>query len=356
MGTSMATNADPRTRMQWIDIAKCIGIFAIVYGHTIQEGLSCRYVYSFHVPLFFLLQGVVFRITRANQKPFRQYLKSKVYTLLIPYACFSVVSTAVIFLASMVITVPGLDIFSSLTELCIRLIGGDCEANSPLWFLPCSFVMAVMAYGIINLVNKQENSIVRIWVLTVIAIVCGVALYVTEKFTKVKFLPWKLDAAVFMFPFFIVGYMSVEYGWIDRLLKLRGSLKAVAAVFLLGIGAVLGLMNGEANYLGNYYGNIPVTYLAAFATCIGIFFLSMLIPDIKMLTYVGRNTLAILLMHKFPVLLFQIAVPFTAAWIDQQSILVSIVVTLTSIALCCAAEWIIRRICPMVIGKRKRIP
>lgn len=342
------------TRMHWIDIAKCIGMFAIVYGHTIQEGWSCKYAYSFHVPLFFLLQGVVFRVTRANEKPFGQYLKSKVYTLLIPYACFCVISTAVIFLASMVITVPGLDIFSSPTELIIRLIGGDCEANSPLWFLPCSFVMAVMAYGLINAVNKHTPHI-RILVLTAIAIVCGLALYVTEEFTKVKFLPWKLDAAVFMLPFFVAGYLFVEYGWIDRMLKLRGAWKAVAALLLMGIGAVLGLMNGEANYLGNYYGNVPVTYLAAFATCIGICFLSMLIPNRKLLTYVGRNTLAILLMHKFPVLLFQIAIPFTAAWIDQQNILVSIVVTLLSMALCCGAEWIICRICLMVIGKRKRV-
>ena len=41
-------------RIVWLDIAKALGIVAIVLGHTIQGGLVKKYVYSFHVPMFFL--------------------------------------------------------------------------------------------------------------------------------------------------------------------------------------------------------------------------------------------------------------------------------------------------------------
>ena len=46
-------------RIVWLDIAKALGIVAIVLGHTIQGGLVKKYVYSFHVPMFFFLKGLL---------------------------------------------------------------------------------------------------------------------------------------------------------------------------------------------------------------------------------------------------------------------------------------------------------
>ena len=352
METSLE-NVRYQTRMHWIDIAKCVGIFAIVYGHTIKTGWSCRYVYSFHVPLFFFLQGVVFRVSRADQKRFTQYLKSRSYTLLVPYFVFAIVSTIVIFVASKVIYVPGLDIFSSWIDIVLQIICGNCDANRPLWFLPCAYAMSIITYGLINVVNRQKNSTVKLVILICVAIVSGGALYVLEEFTDIKFLPWKLDAAVYMLPFFIVGYVLMEYEWVERIQKCSSFIRILVAFALIGMGAWLGLSNEEANYLGNYIGNILMTYLSAFASCIGICALSMLIPDIRLLTYVGKSTLCILLMHKFPVLLFQVVIPYVAHRIGNQSILTSVVVTVVTIALCCVAQWILSVLCPIAIGKQK---
>ncbi|MEY8214537.1 MAG: acyltransferase family protein, partial [Colwellia sp.] len=58
-------------RFEWVDYAKAIGIFLVVYGHVsrglVSAGLmadSTLYqyadsvIYSFHMPLFFFLSGL----------------------------------------------------------------------------------------------------------------------------------------------------------------------------------------------------------------------------------------------------------------------------------------------------------
>lgn len=60
-------------RSTFIDIAKGIGIILVVLGHLDTNGqISREVIYSFHMPLFFLLSGIF-----ANTKmDFKLYLKN----------------------------------------------------------------------------------------------------------------------------------------------------------------------------------------------------------------------------------------------------------------------------------------
>jgi fucose 4-O-acetylase-like acetyltransferase len=68
-------------RFQWVDTAKGTGIILVVYGHVIR-GLhsaaivseqmfyfSDTLVYSFHMPLFFVLAGLFFTRSIKNIHP-----------------------------------------------------------------------------------------------------------------------------------------------------------------------------------------------------------------------------------------------------------------------------------------------
>ena len=48
----------PAQRLDWLDMAKGIGMILVVYGHS--YGPSNYYVYLFHMPLFFILSGFLF--------------------------------------------------------------------------------------------------------------------------------------------------------------------------------------------------------------------------------------------------------------------------------------------------------
>ena len=49
-----------KNRISYIDIAKGIGIFLVIWGHIILSGPAYNIIYAFHMPLFFFLSGFVF--------------------------------------------------------------------------------------------------------------------------------------------------------------------------------------------------------------------------------------------------------------------------------------------------------
>ena len=44
-------------RYTWIDCIKGIGIFLVVLGHIYKDNYIGQWIYSFHMPLFFMLSG-----------------------------------------------------------------------------------------------------------------------------------------------------------------------------------------------------------------------------------------------------------------------------------------------------------
>ena len=65
--------SDFTPRSDWIDATRGLGIILVFYGHVLQKaflpsneavGDQFRLIYSFHVPLFFVLSGVVFKPRR----------------------------------------------------------------------------------------------------------------------------------------------------------------------------------------------------------------------------------------------------------------------------------------------------
>lgn len=57
---NQVSQLDENRRIQWIDVAKGIGIYAIWIGHMGSVvGMSYEYVFQWHVNLFFFLSGCV---------------------------------------------------------------------------------------------------------------------------------------------------------------------------------------------------------------------------------------------------------------------------------------------------------
>lgn len=73
--------AGSKTRIEWVDAAKCIGILMVMFGHNWLDWRYCYYFCSFHMPLFFILAGYTFSDRRA---PF-EFIKQKAKVLIIPY-------------------------------------------------------------------------------------------------------------------------------------------------------------------------------------------------------------------------------------------------------------------------------
>lgn len=259
-----------KERTNWIDAARGCGIILVFLGH-IGFGRFGNWIYSFHIPLFFFLSGMVFD----SKKCLKAFLLKKCRSILIPYFAFAVVTMAA---ESVNFSVP-------LSSLWRRYLIGTLVQKrfEVIWFLAALFVLEILYYFILKLKRGSALAV------TVLLAVSG---YVYNR-TFNDPLPWNLDAVAFCAPFFHAG----------SLLKTRkDAIENCPRPVLVGsaallINAALVFLTGNTLELFNCdFGNPAVSYLAAFCGIAAtVLFCQKLC--FKPLCYIGRNSLSYYLTH-----------------------------------------------------------
>jgi len=127
-------------RIEYIDIAKGIGILLVALAHADVSLFSPylhQWIYSFHMPLFFFLSGYFFR---ANT-PFWTLLNKRFNTLLKPY----LVTIALIYIASLSFTTMR---FATVIGRIVKSLYGTGYYIDwvQLWFLPSLFITSLFAF------------------------------------------------------------------------------------------------------------------------------------------------------------------------------------------------------------------
>lgn len=339
-------------RIGWIDTLRAFAVFAIVLGHTLRNAtVVYPWLYSFHVPLCVLTSGIVFHV---GQKKFGIFLKEKIRALMIPYYCFALISIVLyaILGSKMEKTVRGGYNVSPLQSVIGMLYAnsgtGLMRWNMPLWYIPMIFVLLLMAFWIFR--SKDDLK----WNITVFLLSVLVAFILYEKI-RLPNLPFGLETAIYMFPFFALGKVigSVK----GEFTRKRISVKIAVTVGCLAVGTFMTIGNGQVSYNADSYGTHGFGYFLVMATmlCVGFVSLAMCFPNgVTPINYVGRNTVGIMVMHKFPILFFVGLFPISKKLIGTYPLVASIMVAILSIGMCLAVSEVIYRVCPIVLGRRKR--
>ena len=98
----MKISEPDRRRIEWIDAARGLGIILVVYGHVligaVAAGLMTKdnplwlsdyAIYTFHMPLFFVLAGL--NVERSIAKGKKGFLINKLWTIAYPYFLWSAI-------------------------------------------------------------------------------------------------------------------------------------------------------------------------------------------------------------------------------------------------------------------------
>jgi fucose 4-O-acetylase-like acetyltransferase len=142
-------------RIEYLDIARGIGILLVVLGHNDFEAISVfvhQVIYSFHIPLFFFLSGYFINISI----PFFDFFKKRFSSLLKPYffIIFLIYFTSVSF--------EKMGFNTAITRIVKALYGtGHYIDWVQLWFLPELFVVSLYAFLFITLVSRLQNRWIR---------------------------------------------------------------------------------------------------------------------------------------------------------------------------------------------------
>ena len=344
-------------QIEWINILRGFAIFLIVFGHSIgySRGLTglSRYLSSFYVPLFFFISGYLFQEnTKEKLIPF---MKRKAKKILIPYFVFALLSLIPYYLFAGNIystfgsseTVSNNTISSLLTILYGSGHGDRLIQNSPLWFLPCYFLVVIIAK---ISYEKTGNYKWKSLVLSLTFLLIGGIVY--HFFNNAY--PFGLETALVMLFFYFLGHQ------LKQLPNPSNKLKIIIAFIALGLGFIIHLCNGRISCMNNDYKNSYLIFiLSATFSLIGYCYLFSLFKKCHILSYLGKHTIPILVVHKMPLVLFQSKLGIISTWLKTGNILVqftlALLIAVTSIVLSLIAYQIISKFLPILYGESKKV-
>lgn len=272
-------------RIAWADIAKGIGILAIIAGHMGVLSLI-HLVFTFHVPLFFLISGY-FLSTKDSLKDFA-LKKAKV--LLIPYAFTCVLQIIAKIIVDLANHTPD-QILSDVVERFIEALygSGSSAVRTPfgidqigaIWFLLALFwSLLIVKYFI-----QKENGLLYI------CIIAGFSF---------------VSAVFFWFPFSIqpggIGALFVYIGYYAR--KRNVNFEKINYPLML-LGFVVFALEFHFEFFlsmaSNKYDGLVLSMLGAIIISYAVICISVLIERIpllsKPLTFFGKNSLVVLCFH-----------------------------------------------------------
>ena len=285
-------------RVEWVDALKGFAIILIVFGHTIpySNHLSSlqNYLVSFHVPLFFIISGLLYK---EKKETFLKFFKRKFMTIMIPFYIFGLLYLIpYYFWGNSVAESLGKTNFNLIGNMLSLLYGtGRNEMlaqNSSLWFLPCYFsTVCIQKIIDINIKDSLKNNIIISFMLFIL----GFFIY---KFFNIT-LPLCLEIAIVMCGFVYFGKI------IQKIKILENKYQKILIIPFLGLGFVFHLINGHVSCMANYYSHYYLIFVVSSLFSILGYVIFFKNYNNKMLSYLGKISLPILLLHKPIILLFQ---------------------------------------------------
>ena len=210
-------------RIEWVDMAKGIGIVLVVFGHSLGgmvdsgmmngagwSAVSEHYIYIFHMPLFFFLAGLF--VARSAHRTLREYLLNKASVIVYPYILWSLLEGATQVLASR---------FTNNHFYIIDLIKIIYQPIDQYWFLYVIFLM-YMAYWFLYHRGISNNTI----------LLFAIMLCTLQAF-KLNIATWDVFSSFSTFLiYFALGAKAAEISFFSKLRML--SWISLAALTVLG--------------------------------------------------------------------------------------------------------------------------
>lgn len=242
-------NQSFKKHYEWIDTAKIVGIYLVTIGHGSLVSEQCQqYIYSFHMPMFFFLSGVLY-----HYRSTKETLKRNLHTIIVPYFLINILGLLYMSLSYWLNDCLTLEkIISHIGAIMLGLgytAGRWIPVCTPLWFVITLFLILITMSFL-----KSKLRIITFGFFAVIFF------YLLHYFKIDTYIP--IDSALMAFPFFSVGYLTKTVIleaerpiWIEILISL----------FMLIGCYILNIVNGRVSVGScNFGNNIILFYVTAF--------------------------------------------------------------------------------------------
>jgi fucose 4-O-acetylase-like acetyltransferase len=296
------------TRIEWLSFVRGISIVCIVIGHCNASPLITRIVFSFHVPIFFIISGFLFAENKSLTLRFDQIVRKKFRSAILPYITtafilyFCIIATYLfywnlVYYHNQVFNLSypfilGIKLFLNFcygTGAVVNQFKTVIEPVGTLWFLPSFFCSSVIFYFVIKLIHT--------YTITIQLIIIIILTFVGYTIGKYLFLPWSIDISLVSQLFMFSGYLMSK----------NQIYKNMISIWLVIVAVCMWLFDlymGDFNLNERIYSNFAVVSMAgAIAGSSLLMYVSYILSKYtytiyyRTISYIGKQSLVILCFH-----------------------------------------------------------
>lgn len=330
-------NSKAKVRLTYIDIARGIAILLVVIGHmnqfyrnnlNISNPQMLSFIYTFHIPLFFIISGMLISEKSFKDVSFMKFLVKKIKTLIVPYLFLDITGGLfnVVVYSNVTLT--------NIKNIVINTLTLHCNVGAN-WFISALFIGEIILYFFMK------------YYMPIYKYIAWIPFLLINVFYP--FSHWINIAVrgVIAFTFILLGYYLKEF--------FKNNLNKHWYVILISlvITYMVSKFNGQIDVWGSTIGNPFLCILGGLSGSYAVIGISKLISS-KLLIFIGQNTMTMMGTHMlliffiWPLLSKSI---FSAFPIFTTSMIGAVLFFAIVIAVDLPIMYLYDRFIPFLIGK-----
>lgn len=269
----------PPARYPWIDYLKALGIYLVVVGHTPLPVETHRWIYAFHMPLFFMISG--FLVSPGGfDVSLREFFNRRVRKLVQLYFAFGIFCAAIYcfqFRSEQPLLQAVLGRLGSLAYATSSRNDSQDLYPLVLWFFPALITALLLVFAVWKISSAWGRAGAILLVFISGFLMTGLAL------------PWEFESACVAAGFLALGHYARIFNWETRIAKMMP---------LIIVGSLLALWcDPSLDIRLAVFGN-PMFSLAAFTLLvIGWAAAAMKLPPSRIVAAISAATILIFPLH-----------------------------------------------------------
>lgn len=292
-------NSEAYRKLEYIDIAKGIGIILVVLGHAISKDytatsktLYCiRYIiYLVHMPVFFIISGYLFERNKDSyvKNGFFKFLKKKSTIYLLPYAFFSCllflvgVVVNLLFRESLIADIIHNFGFNNLDFRCFiySLLTFINHPDNHLWFAYVMFYILIIAFCINKIPVHYTIPVLYVF-------------YILTWYVRLPELAWKIIRYMLIFQIGREIWVLQKNGLYNGKIRLVLSVSTISSVLMIYLEfRNIKLLQAIIKPFAEVFSAILILYLSNVIVFIKRYGVE------KVLSFIGKRSYAVYLIHQ----------------------------------------------------------
>lgn len=285
-------------RIEYIDFVRGFAMLLCIVGHAGVTGWLRGYIYSYHMPLFFIISGMVYK----HREKISDFVKNKARDLLIPYYFWSfvwLIFWALLYFFAYKLGVDNEKSFSVTDSILgIILDTRGKRFGGYIWFLYALFG-TVIVYDLLQRIKNKKITggiVIILMLVEVIYLQLGAPA-----------VPFCLDVIPFTLIFMYVGKI-IGSSYRNLIIRRFGRLWTIIICIVIHIAAFCAnyMLYGSIDMYTRQYGNIILYFLESIFGSIACIMLCEIVCDYsfqliriikKFFVWLGKNSLIYYVLH-----------------------------------------------------------